>query len=112
MTPALGIGANTAVFTVVNTVLLAELPVPEPDRVVRVYTSDYSSGLYGTSSYPNFADYRDRTTAFAGLAAYTTAAPMNLGTGDDAERVRGAVVTVGFFEVLRMQPAHGRFFLP
>ena len=112
LTLAVGIGANTAVFTVVNTVLLSQLPVPEPDRVVRVYTSDYSSGLYGSSSYPNFADYRDRAASFTDLAAYTTAAPMNMGAGADAERIRGAVVTADFFEVLGMQAALGRFFPP
>lgn len=112
LTLAIGIGANTAVFTVVNTVLLGELPVPEPDRVVRVYTSDYSSGLFGTSSYPNFADYRDRAASFTTLAAYTTAAPMNMSTGGTAERVRGAVATRDFFDVLGVQPAHGRFFPP
>ncbi len=112
LTLAVGIGANTVVFTVVNTMLLGELPVPEPDRVVRVYTSDYSSGLYGTSSYPNFADYRDRAASFTNLAAYSTAVPMNLSTGGDAERVRGAVVTRDFFEVLEFRPTHGRFFPP
>ena len=112
LTLALGIGANTAVFTVINTVLLGELPVPEPDRVVKVYTSDYSSGLYGGSSYPDFADYRDRAASFADLAAYSTFVPMNLGTGGDAERIQGAVVTRNFFEVLGIRPAHGRFFPP
>ena len=112
LTLAVGIGANTAVFTVVNTMLLGELPVPEPDRVVRVYTSDHSSGLYGTSSYPNFADYRDRAASFTALAAYSTAVPMNLSTGGEAERVRGAVVTQDFFDVLDLRPTHGRFFPP
>jgi predicted permease len=109
---ALGIGANTAVFTVINTVLLGELPVPNPERVVKVYTSDYSSGLYGGSSYPDFADYRDRAAALTDIAAYTTFAPMNLGTEGGAERVQGAVVTRNFFEILGLRPAHGRFFPP
>ncbi|MDP6579613.1 MAG: ABC transporter permease [Vicinamibacterales bacterium] len=112
LTLALGIGANTAVFTVINTVLLGELPVPEPDRVVKVYTSDFSSGLYGGSSYPDFADYRDRAASFTDLAAYTSFAPMNLGTDGGAERIQGAVVTRNFFEILNLRPAHGRFFPP
>ena len=111
LTLALGIGANTAAFTVINTVLLGKLPVPEPDRLVKVYTSDYSSGLYSGSSYPDFAEYRDRAASFTDLAAYSTS-PMNLGTGGDAERIQGVVVTRNFFEVLGIRPAHGQFFPP
>ncbi len=107
---ALGIGANAAVFTIVDAVLFRELPVPDPDRVVRVYTADYSGGLYGGSSYPDFVDYRTRATAFVDLAAYSTFVPMSLGTGGEAERLQGAVVTRNFFEALGIRPALGRFF--
>ena len=96
LTLALGIGANTAVFTVVNTVLLSGLPVPDSDQVVKVYTSDYSSGPYGASSYPDFLDYREQATSFIGLAAYTPFSPMHVELNGDAQRVNGGIVTGEF----------------
>ena len=111
-TLALGIGANAAVFTVVNTLLFTELPVPTPAEVVKIYTSDFSGGLYGGSSYPDFADYRDRATSFVHLAAYSTFVPVNLGTDHQSARIQGAIATHNFFEVLQLQPAVGGFFPP
>jgi putative ABC transport system permease protein len=79
---------------------------------MRVYTSGSSGTPYGTSSYPDFVDFGDRITSFDNLAAYTAFAPMNLGRGGDTERVQGAVVTSNFFELLKLRPAQGRFFIP
>ena len=76
ITLALGIEANTPVFTVDNTVLLGEAPVFEADRLVRVYTSGSSGSPYGTASYPDFVAFRHSVTSFDDLVAYTTFAPI------------------------------------
>src|SRR5918998_2044177 len=79
---ALGIGANTTIFSLVNALLLRPLGgVADPARLVAVYTSDFSSGLYGSSSFPDYLDLREQCDAFAGLAAYEDAV-TNLNADD------------------------------
>ncbi len=89
ITLALGIGANTTIFSFINGLVLRPIPgVREPKRLVAVYTSDYSSGPYGTSSYLDYVDFRDQAEAFSGLAAYAERMLILTG-GDEAERLRG-----------------------
>src|SRR5262245_525460 len=108
LTLALGIGANAAIFSVVNGVLLRPLPLPEPERLVAVWTAQPAKGFpRGSSSYPDFADYRDQSASFEGLAAarstgYTLSSP----TG--AERIDGARVSWSLFPILRATAALGR----
>jgi putative ABC transport system permease protein len=112
LTLALGIGANTAIFSLVDAILLRPLSgVEEPERLVAVYTSDYSSTRYGTSSYPDYVDYRDRNEVFSGLAAYFDTS-INLSAGSAAERTQGAVVSGNYFLVLGVKTTLGRPLLP
>src|SRR5215217_3884466 len=97
---ALGICANTTIFSLINGLLLRPLTgVKDPDRLVAVYTADYSSGLYGGSSYPDYIDFRNQADAFENLAAHTQTV-MNATGETDTERLRGAFVTAKYFEVL------------
>jgi putative ABC transport system permease protein len=105
---ALGICANTTIFSFINGLVLRPLTgVSDPERLVAVYTSDYSSGLYGTSSYPDYIDFRDQASAFEGLAAYDQTV-LNATGETDAERLRGAVVTPNYFDVLGVKAKLGR----
>src|SRR5262245_20689055 len=107
---ALGICANTTIFSFINALLLRPLSgVREPQRLVAIYTSDYSSGLYGGSSYADYIDCKNQSDAFEGLAAYDQTR-MNLGNEEGAERLRGMYVTSNFFDVLGVKPAVGRTF--
>ncbi len=105
LTLALGIGANTAIFSVVNGVLLKPLDLPEPERLVRVY--DGRAGTLGTASPPNFVDWGRDNTVFEGMAAYVMTGAALTGVGD-AKRVSGSAVTAGFFPVLGTPPILGR----
>ena len=111
LTLALGIGANTAIFSVVNTVLLEPLPFAEPDRLVALgqLTAQNRAAL-SQFSFRNFADMRDRSQSFDRLAAYYN---TNLTlTGDrEAQLLRGTVVTADLFPLLNVSPALGRTFL-
>jgi len=112
-TLALGIGANTAVFSIVNVVLLKPLPFHDPDRLVMVWSTAPNQGLAeGLSSYPDFHDWREQSTAFSGLAAFWTFpnGDVNLTGGSEPQRVSVARITPGFFEVLGVPPLHGRTF--
>lgn len=106
---ALGICANTTIFSFINGLVLRPLTgVKDPDRLVAVYTSDYSSGLYGTSSYPDYVDFRSQADAFEDLAAHE-AALLNLSSeGDGAERLRGRYVTSNYFTILGVTAKLGR----
>ncbi len=108
---ALGIGANTSVFSIVNGLLFRPLRgVEAPAQLAALYTSDYSGPLYGASSYPDYLEFRDRTNAFDGLLAHTIR-PMSLSEGGgEAERVLSAVVTGNYFEVLGVRALAGRTF--
>ena len=105
---ALGVCANTTIFSFINGLLLRPLVgIRDPERVVAVYTSDYSSGLYGSSSYPDYLDFRNQADAFENLAAYDQTL-MNATGESEAERLRGAVVTGNYFEVLGVKAQLGR----
>src|SRR5918911_1804705 len=108
---ALGIGANTAIFSVINAVLLKPLPVADPGRVVALYTSDYSGPLYGNSSYPDYLDFRAKSTVLSDLAGYSPR-PMSLNVGGTPERIFGEIVTGNYFDVLGVRAERGRTFLP
>ncbi|MGH8495916.1 MAG: ABC transporter permease [Gammaproteobacteria bacterium] len=105
LTLAIGIGANTAIFSVVNAVLLKPLPLPEPDRLVRVY--DGKTGAWGTASPPNFVDWQRDNTVFGEMGAYAQTAGALTGIGE-AQRVGGSAVTAGFFPALGATPLLGR----
>jgi predicted permease len=112
MALALGVGANTTIFSFVNGLLLRPLAgVREPERLAAVYTSDYDSGLYGASSYPDYLDFRDQADAFEGLAAYDETV-MSLTGVDEAERLRGAYVTGNYFDLLGVGAHLGRTLQP
>ena len=112
LTLALGIGANTAMFSLVDGVLLRPLPYAEPERIVIFIQSYPSVGLsrWGISQFL-FASFREQARSFERSAAYTTTG-LNLTGLDEPVRVQAANVTAGFFEVLGVNPALGRSFLP
>jgi putative ABC transport system permease protein len=105
---ALGAGANTAIFSVVNGVLLRPLPFKDPDKLVRL--GEWSKQVPGMSiAYPNFKDWRERNHVFDGLAA-TQFDSYNLTGGDEPERLQGRNVSYNFFDVLGVVPSVGRGF--
>jgi len=108
LTLALGIGANTAIFSAVNAVLLRPLPYPESDRLVEVTSTDMGGIRFGVS-FPDLKDLRDLTRDFSGVAAYATQRYNLSGVGDPRE-VQAAFVTANLFEVLRVQPVVGHPF--
>jgi len=109
---ALGIGANTAIFSVVNAVLLQPLPYPEPDRIMRIERS-YKSGDVGSStSIPKFMAWKNNNETFDAMAIYDFSGPgLNLGSGDRPEQVKGIHVSQEYFRVFGVTPALGRTFL-
>ena len=112
VTLAVGIGANTAIFSVINAVTLRQLPFIDPDRLVRLNESNPERGWPNFSvSHPNFLDWRAQNQTFEGMAA-TADASFNLSAGGDIEVIRGGVITADFLPVLRVSPAMGRNFLP
>jgi len=106
---ALGIGATTAIFSVVNGILLRPLPYPDADRVARIHAT--VEGGLSTVSPPNFVDWRREARAIGRMAAYHSTSITLTGDGL-AERLPAARVTPGFFEVLGIPPAHGSGFAP
>ena len=107
LTLALGIGANTAIFSVVNGVLLTPLPYRDPSRLVVVWESKGTS-THNVVNPANYMDWHDRATSFSGLALMSWAGLTF--TGDEAERVQGRAVTPDFFGVLGAAPLLGRTF--
>ena len=103
---ALGIGANTTVFSMVKAVLLGSLPVRDADRLVSFHQSNGAVRL----SLPDFEDYRQQAAGFEDIAAAYPAVSRSLHTHDDPERLWGQLVTTNYFTVLGAQPALGRGF--
>ena len=110
LTLALGIGANTAIFSAVNAVLMRPLPYPESDRLAEVTSTDVSGVRFGVS-YPDLMDLRGMQGTFTGVAAYSTQRYNLSGAGDPRE-VQAAFVTADLFDVLRVNPVVGRAFGP
>jgi putative ABC transport system permease protein len=110
---ALGIGANTAIFSLVNGVLLRPLPFPQAERIVYFEGRNPSHGITDSNvSYLDFTDWSQQRDLFAAAAAYWTASANLGGEGAEPERVSRAGVTNSFFNVLGVQPRLGRAFLP
>ncbi|MCI0486651.1 MAG: ABC transporter permease [Blastocatellia bacterium] len=109
---ALGIGANSAIFSVVNTVLLRPLPYEEPERLVNIWASKTKApDDRVAASAPNFFDWRDQNRVFTGMAAYLEDAYNLTGRGEPL-RVKGVAVSGTMFSMLGVNPATGRNFLP
>src|SRR5271154_5845542 len=107
---ALGIGANTAIFSLVNAVILRSLPVPDPDRLV-IFTLD-TPNRYGANNFiprDMYRDINEKTDFFDGFAAFTTPL-MSLSTSQGAEPVNGELVSSNFFQTLRVNAIRGRVF--
>src|SRR5215510_5109315 len=111
LTLALGIGANTAIFSVVNSTLLRPLPYSEPDRLVQVWETKPRANRWADwVSYPDFRDWRERNTVFDEIGACRTWT-FNLTGGDSPESLPGAYVSASLFTVLDVKPILGRTFL-
>jgi predicted permease len=109
LTLALGIGANTALFSVVNGVLLNPLAYPNPGQLVALYNT--VPGIERAPvNYPNFLDWQRDNQTFASLAMYRNEDYNLFGTGEAAERITGHMVSHEFFEILGVQPVVGRLF--
>jgi putative ABC transport system permease protein len=111
LTLALGIGANTGIFSVVSGVLLQPLPFRDPARLVVVW-GDHNTIGHEVASLPDFQDWRTGNTTFAGMTGVANAGDNLVVPGADAVRLRSARVTANFFTVLGVTPALGRAFLP
>ena len=111
LTLALGIGANSAIFSVINTVLLRQLPYKDPGKLVTIYHYYPSLKMEAPVSAPGFRDYRDRTHDFSGVAVESQWNVNLTGTGEP-ERLAGAKASAQFFSTLGVAPLHGRVFRP
>ena len=110
LTFGLGMGVNSAVFSVFNGVLLHPLPYPEPDRITMIWMDNRRQGIKeDITSYPNFRDWQQQNTSFAHVAAYTPTA-FNLTGAEEPERLQGAQTTANFFDVMGVRPAGGRVY--
>jgi predicted permease len=108
---ALGIGANTAIFSLVDTVAFRPLPVRNASELQELYGKLHDGADYTIQSYLNYKDYRDRNQVFSGLIAYRIVV-ASLSHNGNNERVWGAIVSSNYFDVLGVPPALGRGFLP
>jgi hypothetical protein len=108
LTLGLIIGANSAIFSVVDSVLLKSLPYPEPERIVRVFLSGRAFPRFSLNPF-DFRDYRQRSKSFESVAAYVRADAQLL-DGGEAVRLNGFGVTAGYFRVLGLKPELGREF--
>jgi predicted permease len=112
LTLALGIGANTAIFTVVNGVLLKPLPYPEPDRLLMLWESSLTDRNLGSVAPANFYDWREQSHSFEKMAAIDPYPDFILNGSGQARRMTGAAVSHDFFSLLGVRMAVGRDFLP
>ena len=110
---ALGIGANTAIFSVVNAVLLRPLPYPAPDQLVWIWgTNPLNDIPKENASYPDYADWKQQAQSFQAMGGFAQTSPILTGGEGEPERLPGAVVMGDLFTALGVEPALGRKFLP
>ena len=110
ITFALGIGVNTAVFSVFNGVLLRPLPYPDPDRITMIWMDNRRQAIKeDITSYPTYRDWRAQSTSYAHMAAYSGTA-FNLTGAEEPERLQGAQTTASFFDVMGLRPVIGRLY--
>jgi predicted permease len=115
---ALGIGANTTIFTVINAILLHPLPIKEISRVVQVDTIDSKTVVTAANttklgmSYPNFQDYARDNMVFTAVSCIVGPLPLTWSGGEEPRQIFGQMVSANYFDILGMRPAIGRFFLP
>ena len=110
LTFAVGIGVNTAVFNVVNGVLLRPLPYPNPDQITLLWLDNRRERIPADiTSYPNYLDWRNQSGSFSQMAAFRRSA-FSLTGGGEPERLQGAMVTANFFDVMQTPPLVGRAF--
>ena len=115
---ALGIGANTTIFTVVNAILLHPLPVKDISRLVEIDTVDTKTVVTAANatklgmSYPNYQDYARQNQVLSGLVAVAGPLPLTWSGRAEPKQIQGQLVTANYFEVLGLRPAAGRSFYP
>jgi putative ABC transport system permease protein len=109
LTLALGIGANSAIFSVIDAVMLRPLSFPRPQELIAVWSKVRNESERETGSYPDYADLRDQSRTVAAMFAYTRASTI-IGTGDQSRQVEGLAVTSDIFRTLGIAPALGRGF--
>ncbi|HXU39696.1 MAG TPA: ABC transporter permease [Blastocatellia bacterium] len=110
---ALGIGANTAMFSVVNSLLIRPLAYPDSGRLVKINNWESGANSQSAVSPPGFADYRDQTHSFESVSAiYLGNTALNFNEQGEPERLQGGRVSANFFTTLGVEPALGRAFLP
>ena len=108
---ALGIGANTSIFSLVDTALLRPLAVKEPSQLVELYGTLHNGAEWSLQSYLNYKEYRDRSTVFSGLCVYRVVV-SSLTVNNSSQRLWGYLVSGNYFDVLGVKPMLGRSFLP
>jgi putative ABC transport system permease protein len=106
---AVGIGANSAIFSLVNSILLRPRPVSHPEQLVELYISEGEQQPYSTASYPSYLDLRDHNDVLSGLAAYGIQ-QFNFGDANQVEQIWGEAVSGNYFDVLGVAPQKGRTF--
>lgn len=111
LTLALGIGANTTVFSLLNAALFREVKAPEPQRLVWLVGTQAGNSRFRYMSYPEYVQHRDQDSSFSGLMTYQDVS-IALGSGGEPERITGLLVTGNYFSVLGMRLQLGRGFVP
>ena len=111
LTLAIGIGANTTIFSFVNGILLRPLPYPDSERLVVINETAPKRGIPSMSiSFPNFLDWRAQNQVFEDISAFGLSSSFTLTGAGEPERLRGKAVSQGTFEILRVAPILGRTF--
>jgi macrolide transport system ATP-binding/permease protein len=110
-TLGLGIGVNTAIFSVVDAVLWRPFPTPAPEQLAALYTSGGDGSGYRSLSYPDFLEYQSHQKSFVGMAAYVRV-PLDWREGDRIERIGSELVTGNYFNLLGLRPVIGRLLGP
>jgi putative ABC transport system permease protein len=109
LTLALGIGANTAVFSLVNSIILRPLPLPHSRQLMALFVKEGDSEPGWGAAYPDFEDVRQQSRSFEGITAYAPQS-VNLTGREEPTRIRGGFVSANFFDVVGVQPSLGRAF--